>query len=89
MKIFNFVLKHKKMKVLEVTVKTIKAAQFLKDFLQTIDYVETVNESIIEDIPTITKGEYRLSEKPSDFGGIWKNRKKLDANNIRQRAWKK
>lgn len=89
MKIFNFVLKQLKMKVLEITVKTDEAAQSLKDFLKTIDYVENVNESSIEDIPTLTKGEYRLSEKPSDFGGIWKNRKKLDANNIRQRAWKK
>ena len=89
MKIFNFVLKQLKMKILEITVKTDAAAQSLKDFLQTIDYVETVNEKTIEDMPTLTKGDYKLSEKPSDFGGIWKNRKKLDANNIRQRAWKK
>ena len=77
------------MKVLAITIKTDEAAQSLKDFLETIDYVEAVNENTIEDIPTLTKGDYKLSEKPSDFGGIWKNRKKLDANNIRQRAWKK
>ena len=76
------------MRVIEITVKTDEAAQSLKDFLQTIDYVEIVNENTIEDLPTLIKGEYRFSEKPSDFEGIWKNRKKLDANNIRQRAWK-
>lgn len=77
------------MKVIEITVKTDEAARILKDFLKTIDYVETVNESIIEDIPTLTKGEYTILEKPSDFRGIWKNKKKLNTDNILQRAWKK
>ena len=80
------------MKVLAITVKTDEAAQSLQDFLQTIDYVETVNQvsdNATEDIPSLTKGHYAPSEKPSDYSGIWKNRKKIDSKKLRQRAWKR
>ena len=74
------------MKVLAITVKTDEAAQSLQDFLQTIDYVETVNQmsdNATEDISSLTKGHYAPSEKPSDYSGIWKNRKKLDSKKLR------
>ena len=80
------------MKVLSIIVKTDEAAQSLQDFLQTIDYVETVNQmsdNAEENIPSLTKGHYSQSEKPSDYFGIWKNRKKIDSEKLRQRAWKR
>lgn len=80
------------MELLAVTVKSDEAAQSLKAFLQTIDYIETVDQ--VSDKPskssrTFAKGDYTSSEKPSDFAGIWKNRKKIDAKKLRQRAWKR
>ena len=80
------------MEVLAITVKTDEAAQSLKAFLQTIDYVETVNQvsdNAIQPEPSLTKGQYKSSEKPSDFAGIWKNRKKIDPKKLRQRAWRR
>ena len=38
---------------------------------------------------SFVKGNYTSSEKPSDFAGIWKNRKKIDAKKLRERAWKR
>lgn len=32
-------------------------------------------------------GSAQVDEKPSDFAGIWKNRKEIDAKKLRQRAW--
>jgi hypothetical protein len=32
-------------------------------------------------------GKALPDEKPSDFAGIWKNRKKISATQLRQRAW--
>lgn len=32
-------------------------------------------------------GNAQPDEKPSDFAGIWKNRKKIDPKKLRQRAW--
>jgi len=35
----------------------------------------------------MTKGFFVSGEKPSDFAGIWKNRKKIDSNKLRRKAW--
>ncbi len=78
------------MELLAVTVKSDEAAQSLKAFLQTIDYIETVNQVSDESnqsLISFTKGNYTSSEKPSDFAGIWKNRKKIDAKKLRERLW--
>ena len=40
-----------------------------------------------EDNSSFSPGNARPNEKPSDFAGIWKNRKKVDAKKLRQRAW--
>ncbi len=79
------------MELLAVSVKSDEAAQTLKAFLQTIDYIETVKQVSDESnqpLTTFTKGSYTTSEKPSDYAGIWKNRKKIDAKKLSQRAWK-
>ena len=79
------------MEVLSITVKTNEAAQSLKAFLRTIDYVETVNQvsdNAIQPESSLTKGQYKASEKPSDFAGIWKNdENRLTADEIRKQAW--
>lgn len=36
---------------------------------------------------SFTPGNAHSNEKPSDFAGIWKNRKKINAKKLRQRAW--
>ena len=82
------------MKTLVVKIKSKQAARRLADFLKTIDYVEAVEQSV-EDAPDtilsaekgLIRGEYAPGEKPSDFAGIWKNRKKVDAKKLRQKAW--
>ncbi len=80
------------MELLAVSVKSDEAAQTLKAFLQTIDYIETVKQVSDESnqpLTAFTKGSYTTSEKPSDYAGIWKNRKKIDAKKLRQRAWRR
>ena len=84
------------METLVVKIKSEQAAQLLADFLKTIDYVEAVEQSDTDssDIPHATKngmirGDYAPGEKPSDFAGIWKSRKKMDAKKLRQRAWQR
>lgn len=82
------------METLVIKIKSEQAAQRLADFLKTIDYVEAVEQSD-EDAPEaaqsaekgLIRGEYAPGEKPSDFAGIWKNRKKVDAKKLRQKAW--
>ena len=78
------------METLLVTVKSETAAQALKEFLGTIDYVDDVKSSESEDIiySALVKGSFQADEKPSDFAGIWKNRKKkTDATKLRKKAW--
>lgn len=86
----------KLMETLVVKIKSEQAAQQLADFLKTIDYVEAVeqSDSDISAIPHapingMVRGDYARGEKPSDFAGIWKSRKKLDAKKLRQRAWQR
>ena len=84
------------METLVIKIKSEQAAQRLADFLKTIDYVEAVVQSD-EGAPEVTqsadngliRGEYAPGEKPSDFGGIWKGRKKVDAKKLRQKAWQR
>ena len=80
------------METLLVKIKTARAAQLLADFLKTIDYVEGVSNAS-DDAPVpqaaMTSGVFLPSEKPSDFIGIWKSRKKLDARKLRKRAWQR
>ncbi len=45
-----------------------------------IDNCRLVNFSFVP-------GNAQPDEKPSDFAGIWKNRKKVDAKKLQQRAW--
>ena len=78
------------METLLVTVKSETAAQALKGFLGTIDYVDGVQASESSDVsPSVfVKGTYKADEKPSDFAGIWeKRKKKTDAKQLRKKAW--
>ncbi len=78
------------METLVVSVKSETAAQVLKEFLGTIDYVEGVQASASPDAPpfVLVKGDYKANDKPSDFAGIWKKRKtKVDAKKLRKKAW--
>jgi len=84
------------MKTLIVKVKPEQAAQILAEFLNTIDYVEAVERC--DSPPAIAPhgllngmepGEYAPGEKPSDFAGIWKGRKRVDGGNLRKRAWRR
>ena len=34
-------------------------------------------------------GNFSAGEKPSDFAGIWKNKKKSDAKKLRKQAWQR
>ena len=80
------------METLVVKVKSGKAAQALTDFLQTIDYVENVAGASSETpVPqsALQQGNFSVGEKPSDFAGIWKNRKKVDAKKLRKQAWQR
>lgn len=80
------------METLVVKVKSGKAAQVLADFLKTIDYVETVTDASDETSrphPGLQQGNFASNEKPSDFAGIWKNRKKVDAQKLRKQAWQR
>jgi hypothetical protein len=73
-----------------ITVKSESAAQALKAFLASIEDIENVHhisDNMVETIATFTQGDYKSSEKPSDFAGIWKNKPKTDAKKLRQRAW--
>lgn len=79
-----------------VQVKSTQAAHQLADFLKTIEYVDNVehktdNTQHTKQSPSIsiTKGNYTPSEKPSDFAGIWKNRRKVDARKLRKKAWQR
>jgi nitrate reductase assembly molybdenum cofactor insertion protein NarJ len=79
-----------------VQVKSTQAAHQLADFLKTIEYVDNVehqanNTAHTEQSPSIsiTKGNYTATEKPSDFAGIWNNRRKVDARKLRKRAWQR
>ncbi len=83
-----------------VQVKSTQAAHQLADFLKTIEYVDNVEhktdntqhtEQSVGQSPfiSITKGNYTPSEKPSDFAGIWKNRRKVDARKLRKKAWQR
>ena len=78
------------METLVVKVKSGKAAQALTDFLQTIDYVENVADTsggTSTPHSALQQGTFSPGEKPSDFAGIWKNRKKVDAKKLRKQAW--
>lgn len=80
------------METLVIKIKSNKAAQALADFLKTIDYVETVTDVTDEKVvphPGFQEGTFAASEKPSDFAGIWKNRKKVDAQKLRNKAWQR
>ncbi|MBU6340344.1 MAG: hypothetical protein KGS48_02510, partial [Bacteroidetes bacterium] len=66
------------------------------EFLKTIDYVEAVERSETDstELPDATEDamvpeEYFPGEKPSDFAGIWKTRKKIDAKKLREKAWRR
>jgi hypothetical protein len=79
-----------------VQVKSTQAAHQLADFLKTIEYVDNVehqenNSPHTEKSPSIsiTKGNYTPTEKPSDFAGIWKNPRKVDARKLRKKAWQR
>ena len=84
------------MKTLVIKINSKQAAKRLADFLKTIDYVEAVEQSD-EDASEaaqsaekgLIRGESAPGEKPSDFAGIWKNRKKVDAKKLRQKAWQR
>lgn len=80
------------METLVVKVKSEKAAQALAEFLKTIDYVETVSDTSIKadaPIASMQEGSFTAQEKPSDHAGIWKNKKKIDAQKLRKRAWQR
>lgn len=80
------------METLLVKVKSGQAAQLLADFLKTIDYVEAVastSDEALTPSATLVMGAFSTLEKPSDFAGIWKNRKKVDAKKLRKRAWQR
>lgn len=84
------------METLIVKIKSEKAAQRLADFLKTIDYVEAVEQSDTDTaampnapINGMIRGDYAPGEKPSDFAGIWKSRKKVDAKKLRKQAWQR
>ena len=78
------------METILVKVKSGRAAQLLTDFLKTIDYVETVaHTSDDTTLPNtaLVEGNFSTLEKPSDFAGIWKKRKKVNAKKLRKQAW--
>lgn len=83
------------METLVVKIKSGQAAQVLAEFLETIEYVEAVEQRPGEssDIKTkplpFARGLYSAGEKPSDYAGIWKGRKKIDAQQLRKRAWQR
>jgi len=78
------------MNTIVVKLKKGRSAEVLTNFLKTIDYVEQVN-GITDDVPqtgaSVTPGAFTPSEKPSDFAGIWSNRKKVDVKKLRRKAW--
>lgn len=81
------------METLMIKVKSGKKAELLREFLRSIAYVEEVQspgesaQPVIEE--RMTKGEFSAGEKPSDFAGIWRGRKKIDAKKLRQKAWQR
>lgn len=82
------------MKTLVIKVKSPQSAKLLVDILRTLDYVDAVeqrdlpSDSEPHDLPNaMERGYFIPGEKPSDFAGIWKNRKKVDAKKLRKRAW--
>lgn len=81
------------METLMVKVKSGRAARLLADFLKTIDYVEAVDAAVTPESAggdtAFTAGQFEGHEKPSDFAGIWKKRKKTDAKKLRERAWRR
>ena len=80
------------METLFVKVKSSRAARLLADFLKTTDYVEVVASTSDEAmVPStgLVAGTFSAIEKPSDFAGIWKSRKKVDAKKLRERAWRR
>ncbi len=80
------------METILVRIKSGQSASLLADFLKTIEYVEAVT-NVSDDSPVpqaaVVSGIFKTSEKPSDFAGIWKNRKKIDAKKLRKRAWQR
>ncbi len=80
------------METILVKVKSGQAAQLLTDFLKTIDYVEAVahtSDDAMLPNPALVEGAFSTLEKPSDFAGIWKKRKKVDAKKLRKQAWQR
>lgn len=82
------------MKTLIIKVKSPQFAKILANFLRTLDYVDAVEQcdllpdSVPYNLPiAMERGNFAPGEKPSDFAGIWKNRKKVDAKKLRKRAW--
>lgn len=77
------------METIIVKVESNNAAHILAEFLNSIEYIDEVSR-VNDDIKieqSMTKGFFVIGEKPSDFGGIWKNRKKIDSNKQCRKAW--
>lgn len=84
------------MRTLIVKIKSRLEAQVLAEFLRTIEYVASVELSTLDRAmfeygaaKGMVPGDYNPGEKPSDYIGIWKRRKKVDAGKLRKRAWKR
>jgi hypothetical protein len=65
------------MKQFVITVKSESAAQALEAFLKTIGDMEQERHVTDADetyLPNLVRGNYKPTDKPSDFAGIWKDR---------------
>ncbi|MEN9612035.1 MAG: hypothetical protein RLZZ628_2849 [Bacteroidota bacterium] len=65
------------MKQFIITVKSESAAQALEAFLKTIGDMEQehhVTDVDANHLPNLVRGNYKPTDTPSDFAGIWKNR---------------
>jgi hypothetical protein len=74
---------------LTVKVKNAQNAEVLSRFLKSIQYVEDVeigaNGGKIG-LGEFAQGNFAPNQKPSDFAGIWKG-KKRNAKTLRWKAW--
>ena len=55
---------------------------FMMELLKSLNFIPE-NEKI----SSVEKGQYKASEKPSDFAGLWKDEKR-DLKQLRASAWK-
>jgi hypothetical protein len=61
---------------------------FMMELLQSLDFMPKKNEKIAGiQTESIEQGRFEANEKPSDFGGLWKNEKR-DLKQLRATAWK-